>query len=208
MRLSAESIRDQALAVSGLLNEQLGGPSVKPHQPAGLWKEIAGGASGTYRNGYEMDEGAGRYRRSLYTFWRRTIPPALMATFDAPSRESCTVRRGRTNTPLQALALMNDVVFIEAARYLAARVASEATVRLRIETAFRRVLGRSAVDRERNILQRGYDRYLALFSADPESAQRFLQGSPGPAPADIPGRAALIAVCHVLLNLDETVNRE
>lgn len=210
LRLSAEAIRDQALAVSGLLNEQLGGPSVKPHQPDGLWKEIAGGASGAYRDGYQSDKGPGRYRRSLYTFWRRTIPPALMATFDAPSRESCTVRRGRTNTPLQALALMNDVVFVEAARHLAARVAVETSVSRRIDAAFRRVLGRTAVDREREILQRGYDRYLAFFSGDPESAKRFLQGGPVLAAAEgnIPGQAAFVAVCHVLLNLDETVNRE
>ena len=109
VRLPAEMIRDQALAVSGLLVESIGGPSVKPYQPAGLWDEIAGGATSAYKGGYQQDRGISIYRRSLYTFWRRTIHPPGMEVFDAPSRETCTVRRERTNTPLQALALMNDL---------------------------------------------------------------------------------------------------
>ena len=119
-RLSAEMIRDQALAASGLLVEKVGGPPVKPYQPAGLWQELQGGA------GYKEDEGEGLYRRSLYSYWRRTVAPPNMVTFDAPTRETCVIRENRTNTPLQALDLMNDVVYVEAARKLAERMIAEA----------------------------------------------------------------------------------
>src|SRR5205814_7518286 len=115
-RLPAEMVRDQALAASGLLVDQLGGPSVKPYQPDGLWKEIATDTQ------YDRSKGPSLYRRSLYTYWKRTVVPPTMSTFDAPGRESCTVRETRTNTPLQALALMNDVTYVEAARVLAERM--------------------------------------------------------------------------------------
>ena len=115
-------IRDQALAVSGLLVEKVGGPSVKPYQPAGLWQELAGG------KGYEADKGEGLYRRSLYTYWKRTVAPPFMMNFDSPNRETCTVRETRTNTPLQALNLMNDVTFLEASRKLAERMMTEGGV--------------------------------------------------------------------------------
>ena len=118
-RLSAEMIRDQALAASGLLVEKVGGPSVKPYQPAGLWQELQGG------EGYKEDKGEGLYRRSLYTFWKRTVAPPIMVNFDSPTRETCVVRENRTNTPLQALNLMNDVTFLEAARKLAERMIGE-----------------------------------------------------------------------------------
>ncbi len=111
-RLPAETLRDQALAVSGLLVGTIGGPSVKPYQPPGLWKELTGG------DDYKPDTGAGLYRRSLYTFWKRTAPPPMMMNFDAAGREACVVRELRTNTPLQSLNLMNDVTFLEAARAL------------------------------------------------------------------------------------------
>ena len=119
IRLSAEMVRDQALAISGLLVEKIGGQSVKPLQPEGLWKDLSGGED------YEPDKGENLYRRSLYTFWKRTVAPPGMVTFDAPSRETCTVRQTRTNTPLQALNLMNDVSYVEAARVLAQRIMSE-----------------------------------------------------------------------------------
>ena len=109
-------LRDQALAVSGLLVERIGGPSVKPYQPPGLWQELFGG------KGYEADKGEGLYRRSLYTYWRRTVAPPAMMIFDSPSREVCVVREGRTNTPLQALNLMNDTIYLEASRKLAERM--------------------------------------------------------------------------------------
>src|SRR5262249_39488791 len=118
LRLSAEMLRDQALFVSGLLAERVGGPSVKPYQPKGLWEELAGIA-------YKQDHGEDLYRRSLYIFWKRTVAPPSMTTFDATAREACTVNRSRTNTPLQALTLMNDVTFVEASRVLAERVLRE-----------------------------------------------------------------------------------
>jgi len=213
LRLSAETIRDQALCVSGLLVEQLGGPSVKPYQPAGLWKEIAGGASGAYRNGYQADRGAGLFRRSLYTFWRRTIPPPMMATFDAPSREACSVGRGRTNTPLQALALMNDTLFVEAARQLAVRVWGEPTVEARVERAFARVLGRRPGPLELQVLLGSFHRSRARFRANPEAGRRLLSvgASPSAEPATavaVAQLAALVTTCHVILNLDEAVTRE
>src|SRR6202040_577780 len=118
LRLGPEAIRDQALAISGLLVEKIGGPSVKPYQPAGLWKEING-------QNYPQDHDESLYRRSLYTFWKRTAPPPTMMTFDAAGREVCVVRESRTNTPLQALDLMNDVTYLEAARVLAQRMMAE-----------------------------------------------------------------------------------
>ncbi|MFN9958198.1 MAG: DUF1553 domain-containing protein, partial [bacterium] len=119
-RLSAETVRDQALAVSGLLVERLGGPSVKPYQPDGLWEDV----TVERRHKYQADPGAGLYRRSMYTFWKRTCPPPTMSAFDAPSRETCTIRRARTNTPLQALVLLNDPTYVEASRKLAVVVLS------------------------------------------------------------------------------------
>jgi hypothetical protein len=123
-RLSAEMIRDQALSISGLLVDQVGGPSVKPYQPPGLWNETTGGGGGSTAR-YIQDEGDKNYRRSLYTFWKRTVPPPNMMTFDAPSRDLCTVQRSNTNTPLQALVLMNDPQFLEAAEGLALRAVEE-----------------------------------------------------------------------------------
>ena len=117
-RLSAHAIRDQALAASGLLVEQMGGVSVKPYMPPGIWKSIS-------NNKYQQDRGAKLYRRSLYTYWRRTVPPPTMATFNAADREVCIVRKDRTTTPLQALTMMNNVTFVEAARFLAERMIRE-----------------------------------------------------------------------------------
>jgi hypothetical protein len=121
VRLAAEGIRDNALAISGLLVEKLGGPPVKPYQPEGLWAELGGGAP----TPYVQDKGANLYRRSLYIFRKRTVPHPILATFDAPSREICQVKRQRTNTPLQALALLNDITYVEAARHLAQRLLKE-----------------------------------------------------------------------------------
>ena len=115
-RLSAEVLRDQSLTVSGLLVEKVGGPSVRPYMPAGVWDETS--VYGNLRN-YQADSGEGLYRRTLYTIWKRTAAPATMLLFDSPSREICTVKRSRTNTPLQALALLNEITYIEAARRLA-----------------------------------------------------------------------------------------
>ena len=121
-------VRDNALAVSGLLNGEIGGPSVLPYQPTGLWEEMAFG-DGFSAQTYEQSHGKDLYRRGMYTFWKRTVPPASLATFDAPDREKCTVRRALTNTPLQALVLLNDPTYVEAARALAQRVLLEAAKR-------------------------------------------------------------------------------
>jgi hypothetical protein len=127
-RLQAEFIRDQALAVSGLLNREIGGKSVSPYQPPGLWEELMSrddGKNWTAQT-YVQDHGKDLYRRTMYTFWKRTCPPPTLATFDAPDRETCTVRRARTNTPLQALVLLNDPTYVEASRKLAERMMTEA----------------------------------------------------------------------------------
>jgi len=150
VRLAPEMIRDQALFASGLLVEKLGGPSVKPYQPAGLWQELAGG------QGYEPDTGDGLWRRSLYTYWRRTIQPPSMITFDSPTRETCVVRESRTNTPLQALNLMNDPTYLEAARRLGQRMAADTDP---VAAGYRLLLARDPLPRERDILMAAYDRF-------------------------------------------------
>jgi len=168
-RLPAEVVRDRALAVSGLLVSRVGGRSVKPYQPAGVWEE-----SGTGKT-YVQDKGDALYRRSLYTFWRRTAPPPSMLTFDAPSREVCTAKRETTATPMQALVLLNDTQFIEAARILAESVWRGAVGdRERVATVFRRVLGREAVVRELEILERLLAEQRRSFGERPEAAARYL----------------------------------
>src|SRR5678816_4590917 len=150
VRLPAETVRDQALAMSGLLVEKVGGPSVKPYQPEGLWIDLIQNGSGEY----VQDHGEKLYRRSLYTFWKRTIPPPTMANFDAPSRESSVAQRSITNTPLQALNLLNDVTYLEAARLLAERMLREGgpAPGQRIEFAFRLATGQRPNATERAVL--------------------------------------------------------
>ncbi len=208
-RLDAETIRDQALAVSGLLVHQLGGKSVKPYQPSGLWKPVAFGGSNTQE--FKQDSGAALYRRSMYTFWKRTAPPPSMATFDAPNRETCMVRRARTNTPLQALVLMNDVQYIEAARHLAARTLREggATLDERLAFAVRTVLARRPTPTEAASLLNLYEDQLAAFEADTQAAKDLLAtgDSPRVDALDPNEHAAWTMVAHLLLNLSETVTK-
>lgn len=203
VRLSADMIRDQALAVSGLLVEKIGGPSVKPWQPEGLWKELAGGKD------YQPDTGDGLHRRSLYTFWKRTAPPPMMTNFDAANREACVVREPRTNTPLQSLDLMNDAIYLEAARALAARVAREAgpDPAERIARAFELVLARQPKPKEAGILLAGYRYYLDRYQGDPAAATRYVgaAGALSEAPSET---AAWAAVASMILNLDEAVTKE
>jgi len=205
MRLSAEMIRDQALAVSGLLVEKLGGPSVKPYQPPGLWQELSGGR-------YTPDKGEGLYRRSIYSYWKRTIAPPSMINFDSPTRENCTVRETRTNTPLQALNLMNDVTYLEAARKLAERLIREggATAADRIRYGFQLVLAREPQPREAEVLARALDRFQSKYAAAPQSAADFLKQGEAPVDAslDTSQLAAYANVASLLLNLDETVTKE
>lgn len=194
-RLSAEAIRDQALAASGLLVSKVGGPSVKPWQPAGLWSEA--GASG---GDYQPDQGEGRYRRSLYTFRKRTAPPPALLTLDAGSREICQPRRLITNTPLQPLLLLNDQSFFECARALAVRCRSEATSgpAAQLERAFLRLTSRPPREAEREALLGFYQAQLAAFSADPAAAKAAC-GSEDPA------LAALTLACSTLLAADASL---
>ncbi|MBL8176655.1 MAG: DUF1553 domain-containing protein [Bryobacterales bacterium] len=174
IRLSAEMIRDQALAASGLLVEKFGGPSVKPYQPEGLWQELSGGK-------YVPDTGEGLYRRSLYTYWKRTIAPPYMINFDSPTRETCYVRETRTNTPLQALNLMNDPTFLDASKKLAERVQNEpGAPRDRLQRAFQLILGRPPQPAELDVLQTAFHKLGEDYAK----------------------------VASLLLNLDETVTKE
>ena len=208
-RLPAELIRDNALAVSGLLVDTIGGPSVKPYQPEGLWDELAGGAN---QGPYEQATGDGLYRRSLYTYRKRTVSHPTTSTFDAPSWEVCTLKRARTNTPLQALALLNDTTYVEAARGLAERMLTEApaTPDARIAHGFQLVTGRMPSPTETDILLKGIDGYLATFTASSEETQALLATGERPVPdsLDQPELAAYTALAGVLLNLDETITKE
>ncbi|MEO2017861.1 MAG: DUF1553 domain-containing protein, partial [Fuerstiella sp.] len=208
-RLDAEVIRDQALALSGLLIDTIGGKSVKPYQPAGLWKPVGFGGSNTAV--FVQDKGDKLFRRSMYTFWKRTVPPPSMATFDAPNRETCQVRRARTNTPLQALVLMNDVQYVEAARKFAERVIADGgtSVEERVIFAFRSLLNRRPNTTELQSLTNLYEEYLSLFRSDPEAATKFLTAGESPRNDQLDPKelAAWSMVTHLLLNLSETVTK-
>jgi hypothetical protein len=204
-RLPAEAIRDQALALGGLLVEKLGGPSVKPYQPAGLWEE-----SGAVK--YVPSTGEGLYRRSLYTYWKRTIAPPTMSTFDATSREVCSVKEGRTNTPLQALALLNDATYVEAARRLGERIWVEGgqTEADRLRWAFRLVLTRAPGADELGVLRGHLADQRARYRRDPAAAEKLLKVGESPVRAGIPAHeaAAYTSLALLLLNLDETITKE
>ncbi len=205
-RLPAEMVRDQALAVSGLLVEKLGGPSVKPYQPAGLWTELSGGED------YRQDHGENLYRRSLYSFWKRTAPPPAMSTFDAAGRETCVVRETRTNTPLQALTLMNDVTYVEAARHLAQRMMKEggAGPAERIAFGYRLATARAIPARAAEVLRESYFHHLDRYQSSRAEAEALL--SAGESPRDpslvVPELAAYTVVASLILNLDQTVTKD
>jgi hypothetical protein len=212
-RLQAEIIRDQALAVSGLLDDRIGGPSVSPYQPPGLWEELAYREDG--RNwtaqAYVQSHGRDLYRRGMYTFWKRTSPPPTLVTFDAPDRETCTVRRPRTNTPLQALILLNDPTYVEAARKLAERMMREggSAPGDRIRYAFRLCTSRLPDDSELDVLLGAFEGQRAVFGKDPSKALQLLAVGESPRdesldPAEL---AALSVVASMILNLDETLTR-
>lgn len=212
-RLPAELIRDQALAVSGLLKHKLGGPSVSPYQPAGLWQELSsrGDSSNWTAQVFVQSKGDDLYRRSMYTFWKRTSPPPQMQTLDAPDRESCTVRRARTNTPLQALILMNDPTYVEAARKLAERILGEggATDEQRLTFAFRTATARRPNESELAVLAALLAEQRALYRSNPEQAAQLLRvgDSPTGAPWNVEELAAWTLVAESVLNLDETVTK-
>ncbi|HXW04994.1 MAG TPA: DUF1553 domain-containing protein [Vicinamibacterales bacterium] len=210
-RLPAEMIRDTALAASGLLNGEIGGPSVLPYQPPGLWEEMAFG-EGYSAQAYEQSQGPDLYRRGMYTFWKRTVPPASLATFDAPDREKCTARRAQTNTPLQALVLLNDPTYVEASRALAERAWREGgpDEKSRLRFAFRLATARTPSGREVGVLRDLLRRQRALFRKDPRAARQLLSvgESPRDARLDAVEIAAWTTVASAVLNLDETITKQ
>ncbi len=206
-RLPAEAVRDNALSISGLLVEKIGGPSVMPYQPAGLWEELAGGA----HDDYVQAHGDDLYRRSLYIYRKRTVPHPSMSTFDAPSWETCQVRRASTDTPLQALALLNDVTYLEAARKFAERMLTEGgtTEESRMTFAFRLATGRAPMSDEVRVLRASLEKYTARFQQSPAEADKFInQGEAARSKSlNAVDLAAHMAVASVLLNMDECISK-
>ena len=204
-RLPAEMIRDQALATSGLLYQKLGGPSVKTYQPEGLWADFA-----SVKN-YDQATGKDLYRRSLYTYWKRTAPPPFMINFDSAGREACDEAARRTNTPLQALNLMNDVTFVEAARVLAQQLLSNhRTDEDRLKAAYHHLLSRDPSKAEARILLTSKATYLTKYMKDPDAAVAYVSFGDSPVdeslePVEL---ASWTMLCNTLLNLDETVTKE
>ncbi|WP_235908728.1 DUF1553 domain-containing protein [Roseiconus nitratireducens] len=201
LRLSGQAIRDQALYVSGLLCEQVGGPSVSPYQPDGLWAEMSMGMK------YKPSTGADLYRRSLYTIWKRTVAPPVMSVFDAADRESCQVRREQTNTPLQALTLLNETGFVESARHLAARMLRQ---RDPLQYGFRSLTARQPDAEELAVLRKAWQDYRDHFESRPEQAAELIAVGQSPVCDDLPATevAAMTSVANLLLNLDEVITRE
>ena len=208
-RLPAELVRDNALAISGLLTAKVGGESIRPYQPEKLWDELAGGAG---EGPYVQSKGDDLYRRSLYIYRKRTVPHPTTSTFDAPSFEICQVKRARTNTPLQALALLNDVTYVEAARRLGERMLSEGGENdpARLAYGFRLATGRQASDVERATLISSYARKRELFGKDAGAATRYISHGESKSTLDVPVEqlAAYTSVASILLNLDETITKE
>jgi hypothetical protein len=208
-RLQAEMIRDQALLVSGLLSTKMGGPSVKPYQPDGLWEQLSAFPGVKL---FERSKGEDLWRRSVYSYWKRTVPPPSLTIFDAPTREACVVRRQMSSTPLQALALLNDEMYIETARKFAERIIKEggSSQAQRLSWALRAATSRRATDAEVRILQRGLNRRLAFYRADPAAAEKLL--SAGESPRDKSLNTAQLAAytttASVILNLDEVITRQ
>jgi hypothetical protein len=205
-RLTAEMLRDQALAASGLLVEKVGGPSVKPYQPPGLWEEIAMG-----KPRYDQGKGDDLYRRSLYTFWKRTVPPPSMMTLDAADRSYCVVKRQATATPLSALVVLNDPQFVEAARFLGERMLKEGgkTTAERVAFGFRLVTGRVPTEKERDVLVKLFDEQRAVFEKDAAAAKKLLAVGEKKADAtlDPADHAAAAVVGNMLLSLNEAALR-
>jgi hypothetical protein len=210
-RLPAEMIRDTALMAAGLLNDEIGGPSVLPYQPPGLWEEMAFG-EGFSAQSYEQSHGKDLYRRGMYTFWKRTVPPASLATFDAPDREKCTARRALTNTPLQALALLNDPTYVEAARSLAERVLREPVPDdgKRIALAFRLATARTPGRAETGVLRDLLRAQRQVYSVDRQAARKLVGvgESKHDDRLDVAELAAWTTVASTILNLDETITKQ
>ncbi len=208
-RLDAEVLRDSALYLGGLLNMEMGGHGVRPYQPGGIWEAVAYTTSNTAK--YSQDSGAALYRRSLYTFWKRTAPPPSMTVFDAPSREQCRARRERTNTPLQALVTMNDPQYFESARQLGYRILHEggAADSARLAYGFKLVTSRAPIEKEQAILKKTFDDLKSRYVADPEAAKKAITVGESKVPAEVPAveLAAYTMLASLLLNLDESVTK-
>jgi hypothetical protein len=209
MRLSAEMIRDHALSISGLLSQKIGGPSVKPYQPKGLWLEVASGNQSLRK--YIQDHNQDLYRKSLYTFWKRTIPPPAMTIFDAPSREQCIIQRQATSTPMQALVLLNDPQFTEASKLLAFRMLKEGgeSVENRIEFAFQLATSRQPKTTEIQVLKDLLQAEKQNFDQQPTKAKQYLAIGEYELPADLPSveLAAYTIVASTILNLTESIQK-
>lgn len=210
-RLPAESVRDNALAISGLLKERTGGPSVFPYQPKGLWEDTAFGDVYSAQ-AYSPSHGDDLYRRSMYTFWKRTSGPPALITFDAPEREKCTARRSVTNTPLQALVLLNDPTYVESARAMATRILMEGPndTGKRIQLAFRLATARVPSAAEMQILRDMEEKQLSVFRHNPDSARKLIAVgesavNPKLDPAEL---ATWTTISSTILNLDETVTKQ
>jgi hypothetical protein len=208
-RMDGEALRDFALASSGLLVREIGGASVRPYQPPGVWEAVAMHGSDT--RSYRQDTGSKLYRRSLYTFWKRSAPPASMEIFNAPSRENCTVRRDRTNTPLQALVTMNDPQWVEAARHLAQRAMLEAgeAFDARLDYISTRALARKFEPAEREICRRSLQQFVSAYQADAEAANKLVavgesKADPKAAPVEL---AAWTMLASQIMNLDEALTK-
>ena len=203
-RLTAEMIRDNALYVSGLLVDQIGGPSVKPYQPAGLWKEKSGQT-------YEHDRGDGLYRRSLYTFWKRTSPPPSMMIFDAAKRDVCVVKRGETNTPMQALLLLNDTQFVEASLFLGQRMLKEGgeTLLEQIQFVFRLTTGRHPTEKEIEILKTLFREQQEIFEVNPDQAEKLIATGEKERDPSLPSTQVATAtiMASTMLNFDDTITK-
>ncbi len=212
MRLSGAAIRDQALLVSGLLSERQGGQAVKPYQPAGLWEELSFGTGKTTIDFYEQDHGENLYRRTLYTFWKRTVAPPQLAIFDGGGREACRVRGDTTSTPMQALNLQNDVTFVEAARHLAQRMMREggSTDADRITFAWRLLLGRKPSPGELEIVVNAAAKHCEKYAHATEEALKLLGTGESSRDDSLPPHehAAFTVVALTLLNLDEAITLE
>jgi hypothetical protein len=204
-RLPAEMVRDQALAISGLLVEKVGGPSVKPYQPAGLWKELSGGED------YKQDKGEGLYRRSLYTWLRSTAPAPVMMTLNASRRDVCRVRRDVTDSPLQALVLLNGPGFLEASRVMGASLLKrypDSPAGL-ISHAFRALTSRMPSEAEARVLRALYDEQIAHFEAHPDQAAALLKTGEAAPAMDLPDpqEAAAAILVNAIMNLDEALTK-
>jgi hypothetical protein len=202
-RLTAEMIRDSALAAAGLLVPKIGGPSVKPYQPEGLWEEKSSGWK------YEPDQGDGLYRRSMYTYWKRASQHPAMITFDAAERNTCVVRRQATSTPLQALVLLNDPQFVEAARRIGEQAVKEgsATLEDQVTYVFRLLTSRKPNSREVAVLKQLYQEQLELFQANGQDAEKLIKVGHASSGEGVDGAelAATTALANAILNFDEAV---